>query len=226
LTIGIKRILKKALHKILPFIMYKNLIGANRPLLRLLGRYDDSHALLNVGAGETRYTAGIVNMDIFPGDAVDVQAAAEALPFEAESFDLVILQDVIEHVNNPEAVRSEVERVLKKKGRLYIQVPFVFPFHHSPGDNYRFTINGVPFFFSSFDLKEKGVCCGPTIALVNALASYFSIALSFNVEILRQALWLGIRLILTPLVFLDLLVARSRFAHYFCSEVYFIGEKP
>lgn len=218
-------IIKKIVSKILHLMMFKNLVGANRPLLRLLESYTDSHAMLNVGAGETRYKAGIVNVDIFPGKGVDVLATAEALPFEAESFDLVILQDVIEHVSNPEMVRSEIERVLKKKGRLYVQVPFVFPFHHSPGDNFRFTINGIEAYFSNFTLSEKGICCGPSVALVNAISSYLSIVFSFNVWKLRQALWFLFRFLLTPLIFLDLIVARFPHAHYFCSEIYFVGEK-
>ncbi len=220
------RIIKKILYKIAKRLMFKNLVGANRPLLRLLESYDDSHTLLNVGAGDTRYKKGIVNIDLFPGRQVDVQAAAEALPFEEESFDLVILQDVIEHVSSPETVRAEIERVLKKGGRLYIQVPFVFPFHHSPGDNFRFTINGIETYFSGLKLHEKGICCGPTVSLVNVIASYLSIMLSFNVRQLRQLLWGLFRFVLTPLLLLDVLMIRSRFAHYLCSEIYFVGEKP
>jgi len=222
---GLRRALGKAAGKIVPLFMYKNLVGANRTLRRLLTGYNDSHKILNIGAGDTRYTKSIINMDIFPGRNVDVVSRAEDLPFDDDSFDLVICQDVIEHVNDLEKVHAEIKRIIKPGGRLYIQIPFMFPFHHSPDDHFRFTINGAQAFFKDFDLVDKGVCCGPTIALANAIAAWFSIALSFNIGLLRRLIWFLMRLVLTPLIFLDLLLSRLKFAYYFASEIYFIGQK-
>ncbi len=45
-----------------------------------------------------------------------VEARAEALPFESESFDRVHCSWLLEHVSNPEAVVKEVRRVLKRGG--------------------------------------------------------------------------------------------------------------
>lgn len=45
--------------------------------------------------------------------------------FESESFDLVITQDVLEHVYNAEQVFSEIERTLKFGGAHIFTVPFI-----------------------------------------------------------------------------------------------------
>ena len=47
----------------------------------------------------------------------------ENLPFKSESFDLVYSNQVIEHVKDPEKCISEIFRVLKKGGILYIRAP-------------------------------------------------------------------------------------------------------
>jgi 2-polyprenyl-3-methyl-5-hydroxy-6-metoxy-1,4-benzoquinol methylase len=45
------------------------------------------------------------------------------LPYENESFDVVTVLDVLEHLSNPVEVLGSVERVLKKNGIAIIQVP-------------------------------------------------------------------------------------------------------
>jgi len=50
-------------------------------------------------------------------------AAAEKLPFPKESFDLITCLHVLEHVRNPEKALSEMNRCLKKEGKLIIEVP-------------------------------------------------------------------------------------------------------
>lgn len=45
------------------------------------------------------------------------------LPFENESFDVVTMLAVLEHLSYPEDILKEIYRVLKKDGRLIITVP-------------------------------------------------------------------------------------------------------
>jgi SAM-dependent methyltransferase len=57
-------------------------------------------------------------------DGVDFRIAqAEKLPFADGEFDFVWIFDVLEHVEKPEVVLSEVARVLKPGGRFHIVLP-------------------------------------------------------------------------------------------------------
>jgi len=48
-------------------------------------------------------------------------AVGEDIPFDAEKFDLVILDNVLDHCENPEKVIREINRVLKPGGIIYFR---------------------------------------------------------------------------------------------------------
>jgi ubiquinone/menaquinone biosynthesis C-methylase UbiE len=48
---------------------------------------------------------------------------AEEMPYEDEQFDVILMEDVLEHVNNPEKVMRECSRVLKREGMLVAKFP-------------------------------------------------------------------------------------------------------
>ncbi|MDD3461617.1 MAG: class I SAM-dependent methyltransferase [Mesotoga sp.] len=51
------------------------------------------------------------------------KANAENLPFINESFDLITVLDVLEHIKNPQNVLNEINRILKNDGIAIITVP-------------------------------------------------------------------------------------------------------
>lgn len=78
---------------------------------------------------------------------------AAATSFESETFDTIIMNDSMEHVDKPEAVLCEMRRILKKGGRLYVNFP---PYYHPYGAHLSDLI-GVPWvqcFFSDKTLIE------------------------------------------------------------------------
>ena len=52
-----------------------------------------------------------------------VNGDALIVPLKADSFDLIILQDVIEHVNDPQSLIISLYNLLKKNGILYLSTP-------------------------------------------------------------------------------------------------------
>lgn len=76
-----------------------------------------------------------------------VYADASKMPFEAESFDTVIMNDAMEHVSKPLEVLQEVYRVLKPGGKLYVNFP---PYNHPFGAHLSDAI-GIPWVHLLFD---------------------------------------------------------------------------
>lgn len=63
----------------------------------------------------------------------------KTIPFENDSFDVVLCTEVLEHVENPDLFLTEIHRVLKKDGTLILTVPFMQLLHEIPYDFYRYT---------------------------------------------------------------------------------------
>jgi SAM-dependent methyltransferase len=88
--------------------------------------------VLNLGCGHTKFdfpeanaASVVIGLDISPHSQADVLHDLDEIPwpFESNSFDLVIMQDVIEHVQSVPAAMSEVYRILTDGGRLRIRTP-------------------------------------------------------------------------------------------------------
>lgn len=82
-----------------------------------------------------------------------VCADAANTPFSDESFDTIIMNDAMEHVDEPEKVIDECYRILKKNGKLYLNFP---PYNHPYGAHLSDAI-GMPWvhvFFSEKTLIE------------------------------------------------------------------------
>src|ERR1700730_3764704 len=62
-----------------------------------------------------------------------------ALPFESDSFDTVLLTDVLEHIPEPMNLMCEIARILRPGGKLILGVPFLYWLHEIPHDYYRYT---------------------------------------------------------------------------------------
>ncbi len=62
-----------------------------------------------------------------------------------QSYDLVICNNVLEHVYEPWNAVSELVRITKKNGVLAMMAPFAFRYHPFPVDLYRFTPQGLEY---------------------------------------------------------------------------------
>jgi len=62
---------------------------------------------------------------------------------KVRKFDLVIANQVWEHLDRPYAATNNVRRMLKKGGHFWLAVPFYIPFHAAPMDNSRWSARGL-----------------------------------------------------------------------------------
>ena len=86
------------------------------------------------------------------------QVDAHKMPYFDESFDCIILNQVLEHVKKPWVVMNEVHRVLRTGGIAILCSPFFYQVHAYPEDYWRFTVDGLEMLcedFSEVLLKEK-----------------------------------------------------------------------
>lgn len=99
--------------------------------------------ILELGGGSgnlKEFFPDAISSDILFAPWLDAVLDAHDLPFKDESFDSIVLFDVIHHLVEPALFFSEAERTLKPKGRIIIMEPcvswasfFVYRFLHAEG---------------------------------------------------------------------------------------------
>lgn len=112
---------------------------------------------LDVGCGG-RKLPGAVGMDILNLRGVDVVHDVDQTPwpFENNSFDLVFLNHVLEHVGDVVAVMEEIHRVLQPGGRVVIQVPYFrcVDAYNDPTHTHFFASKTLDYFVEGAGLAE------------------------------------------------------------------------
>lgn len=73
-------------------------------------------------------------------EEIDYFYDGKTLPFKNEEFDCIFCSEVFEHLFNLNELLPELNRVLKKGGKILITCPFVWPEHEKPYDFARYTL--------------------------------------------------------------------------------------
>ncbi|MBP2673621.1 MAG: glycosyl transferase group 1, partial [Deltaproteobacteria bacterium] len=109
--------------------------------------------LLDLGCGEMPYRQFIasngkiekyIGMDIENPEyqrngKPDLFWDGKRIPLGDGSVDCVLATEFFEHIPHPERTLAEVRRVLKPEGALLFTVPFLWPLHTMPNDEFRYT---------------------------------------------------------------------------------------
>jgi SAM-dependent methyltransferase len=80
--------------------------------------------VLDVGCGAKKWP-GATGLDISPDTEADVVHDLNAFPypFEDDSFDQILMQDVIEHVDEPIRVMDELHRIARRGAHIQLRTP-------------------------------------------------------------------------------------------------------
>lgn len=170
----------------------------------LMHRLDNGGVGLNIGCGEVRFP-GVINLEISDGPQVDIVGHGTELPFKDNTLDLVIMQEVLEHVDDFQSLLDEVRRVLKPGARCYCQVPFQIGFHPGPADYWRFSRQGIEYIFRApeWRIEKVGISLGHGSGFYRIAVEFFAVTASCLHDSLYKPFKMFGALVLYPVKFLD-----------------------
>jgi len=88
---------------------------------------------------------------------VSTVADLHDLPFKSGSFDKVVCTQVLEHVDRPDVVLSELGRVIRPGGKIFLSLPFVWHLHQEPYDRYRFSQHALEYLIKRYGLVADSI---------------------------------------------------------------------
>jgi SAM-dependent methyltransferase len=120
------------------------------------------------------------NITIFDG---------ENIPYEDEYFENIISTEVIEHIDNPEKLISEIHRVLIKGGNCIITLPWSARIHFSPHDFCRYTPYKLKLLFKEFqsiEIINRGTDINATVSKM--IVIYLGNLISWDFDLINSIL--------------------------------------
>ena len=79
---------------------------------------------------------------------------------KVRKFDLIIADQVWEHLDRPYAATRNVLKMLRKGAHFYIATPFFIPFHGAPVDCSRWSARGLTNLLVEAGFAEQGIRAG------------------------------------------------------------------
>ena len=104
---------------------------------------------------ETYSPSSYLGIDIKAGRGVDQICNAESIltEFGPEYFDILISNEVLEHVKNWKKIISNFKNIIKPKGKIFISTRSKgFDYHGYPYDFWRFELDDMKEIFSDFTI--------------------------------------------------------------------------
>jgi SAM-dependent methyltransferase len=188
---------------------------------KLIKKYSGKK-ILNIGSGDESLGDEVITLDKF--EKARITADASRLPIKSESIDLALSIAVLEHLPEPAMAVEEMFRVLKPNAELYVEIPFLQPFHASPYDYFRATLPGLKYWCRHFKEIESGVCVGPGSAVAWLEIEYIRLWFG-KIPLFGILFELIFRAWSLPLKFLDRFLIRRKDAPIAASAIYFHGKK-
>jgi len=121
--------------------------------------------VLDAGAGKCLYKHHFIHHNYESADFCQIDKEygeityvcdLTSIPVDSNKYDLILLTQVLEHLPEPEKVLTELYRVLKPGGELWLSAPLFYEEHERPYDYYRYTQYGLSYLVeaSGFTIKQ------------------------------------------------------------------------
>lgn len=120
----------------------------------------DGWTILEIGSGPNHVFGRSTTLDIRPEGAPDILHDLNITPYPLpdNSFDLVVCLHVLEHVRELVAATTEIHRVLKPGGLLYVEAPYFSSVHSftDPTHVHAFTSRSFDYYVEESLLSKFG----------------------------------------------------------------------
>jgi len=202
-TSNVKNFIRR---KMLPSLCYDFTIEKRYFYLSQLLSKDSKVLIIGAGEKGSYYKKIFSNCEVITSDVHDEFKPdyifdGHYIPFEDNSFDMILAAQVIEHTINPWKFCSELQRVTKMGGILQIEAPQSYPYHAEPYDFFRFTFTGMRSLFSQCEVLKAEITEG-NAAMVAVTISNYIVNTSSN-RYIRIGLLFFTRITLGWLKYLD-----------------------
>ena len=122
--------------------------------------------------------SSIKTVDFFNDSEIKIDLEKE-LNLERNKYDTIILFNTLEHIYNYKFLLSEINKILKEKGRFEIFVPFLIGYHPDPNDFFRPTHEYLIKILeeNGFDGEIYLIGVGPFMSSYQMICRYFKLSL-------------------------------------------------
>lgn len=165
---AIKKIVSASLHRFFPDLWYLLLYRRTAQKLPYRNQEKDqafrdllaaaeNKNCLQIGVRKKKFGPHWVSVDLYvKSEYIDYNYDIHDLKFEDNKFDVVVCNAVLEHVEKPLQALSELTRVLKSGGLIWVEIPFNQHYHPSPTDYWRVTLPGLKIWMKDFQEISSG----------------------------------------------------------------------
>ncbi len=179
---------------------------------RYISKITDKSLILDIGGKKTHkrgcfkiedYNSNTHYINIDHKTNPDLFCDAGKLSIKNNQYDLVILSEILEHVNNPLLVLQESFRVLKPGGLMFITIPFMIFVHNDPQDYGRYTDtwfneNLIKVGFKNIEINKQGLFFSVLMNMMKQWCNEISKSKSIKARIITKIfailISLGIRI--------------------------------
>lgn len=156
--------------------------------------------LLDVGAGHVPFRA-VLERHVRVYHTLDRERRVENIDFvcdaqdmsgviPSDSYDTVLLLDVLEHVPRPRKIVCEIYRILRSGGTLILSVPHLSRLHEEPYDFYRYTNYGLNHLLEAAAFRQIVVRpCGGLYCFLGHQASTVLIGSTWHIPVINHAIF-------------------------------------
>jgi len=122
--------------------------------------------------------SSIKTVDFFNDSEIKIDLEKE-LNLERNKYDTIILFNTLEHIYNYKFLLSEINKILKEKGKFEIFVPFLIGYHPDPNDFFRPTHEYLIKILeeNGFDGEIYLIGVGPFMSSYQMICRYFKLSL-------------------------------------------------